>query len=157
MQPNASTSIYRYFQWDSTTACAGQPDELQLENLQQQGMAWIINLGLLNTDYALVDEAGVVDRLGMQYRHIPVPWEAPRYANFLDFLAVMNESHGQQRLIHCAANCRASVFVAMYYYLVQGQPYDDVIAKVTSIWQPNFVWQRMIETILSNQQISLQE
>lgn len=144
----SQTEIFNYLEWDSTTASAGQPEPAQLEWLHDQGVRWIINLGLLGTDYSLADEAGLVVNLGMRYEHIPVVWEAPRYQDFAAFVAVMRESEAEKRLIHCAMNFRASVFVALYYHLERGLAWQAVLAKVHEVWQPEPVWREFISQVL---------
>jgi protein tyrosine phosphatase (PTP) superfamily phosphohydrolase (DUF442 family) len=58
-------------------ATAGQPTEDQLREIAKAGYEVVINLGLTGTDYALPDESGLVELLGLKYVHIPVKWESP--------------------------------------------------------------------------------
>jgi len=149
------SSIYNYHQWRSDLASAGQPEIEELEILAGKGFDWIINIGLLNTDYALDDEAGLVMAMGLRYSHIPVLFEAPSLSDFENFTAVMNASEGHKRFVHCAANYRASVFVALYLHFFKNYNYESVMGQVYDIWQPDSVWQKFICNLLD--QYALQE
>ena len=148
-------SIYNYHRWHPDLASAGQPEAEELEGLAAKGFDWIINIGLLDTDYALEDEAGLVKAMGLRYSHIPVVFEAPTCEDFERFCAIMEASEGHRRLVHCAANYRASVFIALYLHFYKNENYESVMNQVYEVWQPNSVWQRFIMQML--EQYALQE
>lgn len=129
-------------------ATGGQPTEPQLAAFATTGFQVVINLGLLNKEYSLADEKGFVESLGLDYVHIPVEWEAPTRADLESFIAAMNKLKGKKLFVHCAANKRVSVFVALYRILEQGTSREDAMAGVLDVWEPNEVWSRFIERIL---------
>ena len=81
----------------------------------------------------------------MRYVQIPVVWEQPTEANLASFLHAMTMYESQRVFIHCAANMRVSVFMALYRIRSLGWSRDDAMQMVYEIWQPNEIWSRFIE------------
>lgn len=129
---------------------AGQPTEQQLRELAVQGFEGVINLGLLDPRYCLEDEAGLVQALGLAYLHIPVQFQTPQAADFAQFLAAMDGFEGRKVLVHCAANRRASCFVALYGQARLAWTAPEADALIEQIWQPDRVWAELIETVRQN-------
>ena len=72
---------------DERVGTAGQPSEDELREVAADGYRAVVNLGLLNPEYCLPDEAGLAASLGLAYRHIPVSFDAPTVADFEAFVA----------------------------------------------------------------------
>jgi protein tyrosine phosphatase (PTP) superfamily phosphohydrolase (DUF442 family) len=87
--------------------------------------------------------------LGMTYHHIPVIWERPTLGDFLIFVACMKNLGDKKRFIHCAANKRVSVFMALYNIIYCEKNYKDALTNLEKIWQPNTIWQKFINDILN--------
>ncbi len=108
----------------------------------------MVNLALHDAEYSLPDERGTVESLGMGYVHIPVVWERPVCADLERFLEVMGELAGKRLFIHCAANKRVSVFMALYRRLRQDWTPDSTMPDVRAIWEPDAVWQQFMEQMM---------
>jgi len=130
-------------------ATSGQPDADELAAIAVAGYTLIINLGLHDAEYALVDEAGVVHALGMDYVHIPVAFDAPQPRDLQAFCAVMDANRGRRIWVHCAANKRVSVFVGLWLHRCRGVPHDEAFALQRDLWQPDAVWARFIDDMLA--------
>jgi uncharacterized protein (TIGR01244 family) len=144
--------IYNFLPCDDRIASAGQPTESQLAEVAQAGYQVVINLALSTSDNALPDEGSLVTALGMTYIHIPVIWEEPRAVDLESFFAAM-EAHREQRIfLHCAANMRASAFMALYRAIRLGWPLSAAMQAVYEIWQPNETWQAFIDQMLTTNQ-----
>ena len=141
-------NIVNYLQLTDSIATSGQPSEVELEAIAQAGFDVVVNLGLTGTDYALADEAGLVDKLGMRYIHIPVVWEAPTRADLDQFFKAMDSNQDKRIFVHCALNMRVSVFMALYRILRLGWRYERAIEDVYEIWMPNDVWLTFIRKCL---------
>jgi protein tyrosine phosphatase (PTP) superfamily phosphohydrolase (DUF442 family) len=141
----ALTDIKNFLRIDERLGTAGQPTEAQLGDVAAAGYAAVINLGLLDPKYCLPDEAGVVASLGLEYRHIPVKFDAPTIEDFRAFVATMDAWSGEKLFVHCAANFRVSAFVALYGELRLGWPRARAEALAQALWQPNDVWRALIE------------
>ena len=109
----------------------------------------MINLDQLDSRHGLPDERGAVEALGLTYRQIPVVWENPTHANWAEFREAMAQNAEKRVFVHCVANARVSVFVALYRVRELGWSRDDAMRDVHSIWTPNTTWQRFIEDELS--------
>ena len=124
---------------------AGQPSEDQLRELALDGCEVVINLGLLDPRYCLADEQGLVESLGMKYRHIPVDFTAPQPRDLENFFDVMDASHSRKVFVHCAANYRVSSFVGLYGEARWGWSADQADAHVRRVWEPNDTWKGFME------------
>jgi len=148
MNTNGLDKICGFMDLSPTLATAGQPSEDELGFVARAGYEIVINLGLTQTEYALADEASTVRRLGMEYVHIPVSWEAPGQTDLDRFFAVMNTNRASKCFVHCAANKRVSIFVCLFRIACLGWPRSEALADVYHIWTPDVVWQRFIEQAL---------
>lgn len=133
-------NIKNFYWVSSSIATAGQPNESDFVHLAQDGYQAVINLGLLNTSYALCDEASIVQGLGMQYFHLPVVFQSPTAQNLQQFFQVMDRLGTKKILVHCVINCRALAFVALYAYARLGWSIDQVYEQAERFWQLDAVW-----------------
>src|ERR1700740_3642669 len=108
--------IYHFEKVSDTLSCSGQPTEEQFRELVAGQFEVIINIGLLDTKYALPNEEDLVDNLAMDYYHIPVVFEDPQLSELNTFITRMDQNAHKKVLVHCAANYRASAFVALYLF-----------------------------------------
>jgi protein tyrosine phosphatase (PTP) superfamily phosphohydrolase (DUF442 family) len=137
--------IYHFHKVSDDLACAGQPTEEQLKQLANENYRVIVNLGLLNTRYALPDEAGLIKELGIEYHHIPVNFEKPQLTELTDFITFMKQHAGEKTMVHCAANYRASVFTGLYLLAAGEMDKQEMEDFIDDIWQPNTVWKQFLE------------
>lgn len=149
MSPIAPLEAIYNFRWrGENLGTAGQPLEDEFRAIAQAGFQVVINLALLDADYSLPDEPGLVRSLGMTFIHIPVSWEAPTQDKLLAFFDVMARHADQRIFLHCAANMRASVFLALYRIRCLGWAQSAALDDVYDVWQPDFVWQSFIDSVL---------
>jgi len=141
---NTIQSIYNYLQLSENIATGGQPTKEQIKAIADAGFELVVNLALATSDNAILDEGILVRASGMDYIHIPVVWEQPTAADLASFLQVMDQHKNRQIFVHCAANMRVSVFMALYRVLRQNLPLDAAMMDVREIWEPNEVWDRFI-------------
>jgi protein tyrosine phosphatase (PTP) superfamily phosphohydrolase (DUF442 family) len=139
------TDIKNFVRIDDRLATAGQPTEDQLCELVAEGFGAVVNLGLLDPKYCLRDEAGTVETLGMSYRHIPVKFDAPTVDDFRAFVAAMDELAKEKTFVHCAANYRASAFVALWGELRLGWTRERADEHARALWAPNETWLALLE------------
>ena len=147
MDDSALQDIYRYRRVSEHIATGGQPTEAQLAQVAKAGCTTVINLGLHDADYTLPDERGTVESLGLAYVHIPVIWEQPTQASLSRFGEVMQAHESEDLFIHCAANVRVAVFVALDRVVRQGGPADREIEAIRTLSLPK-VWQAFIDETL---------
>jgi protein tyrosine phosphatase (PTP) superfamily phosphohydrolase (DUF442 family) len=153
--PDPFCAIHCYRRISDTIATAGQPTSDQFQAIAAEGFEVVINLGLKDADYALLDEQGLVESLGLVYEPIPVLWERPTPQDFDRFTDCMSRYEGKNLFIHCAANKRVSVFVALYQIYKQGLPSEPILYDLATVWTPNEIWQSFIEQVLNCKGIKL--
>lgn len=120
MEHSAISGIRDFIQLTESIATAGQPTEGELTAVAEAGYEVVVNLDQIASDYALDDEGGLVRSLGMEYVHIPVVWENPTRADLDRFCEVMDARRDKKLFVHCVANRRVSVFIALYRVLKLG-------------------------------------
>jgi protein tyrosine phosphatase (PTP) superfamily phosphohydrolase (DUF442 family) len=137
----ALAEIRNYLAIDERLGTAGQPTEPQLGDVAADGYAAVVNLGLLDPKYCLPDEASSVTSLGLEYQHIPVKFDAPTVHDFWIFAETMDRWEDRKVFVHCAANYRASAFVALYGELRLGWTRERADTLTRKFWPPNETWQ----------------
>jgi protein tyrosine phosphatase (PTP) superfamily phosphohydrolase (DUF442 family) len=145
---DALQGIYNYRRLTDLIATAGQPSEEELAAVAHAGFAVVVNLALHDAEYSLPDECRTVESLGLSYVHIPVAWERPLRPDLERFFEVMDELSDKRVFVHCAANKRVSVFMALYRQLRQGWSAEAVTPDVHAIWEPDDVWRRFLEEMI---------
>ena len=145
MNEGALERIYNYRRLGDLIATAGQPTGEELATVAEAGFEVVVNLALHDMEYSLPNECRIVESLGMRYIHIPVVWERPTCDDLEEFFKIMDELTGKRIFVHCAANKRVSVFMALYRQQRQGWPPDVTMADVLAIWEPDTMWQQFME------------
>ena len=143
----ALTDIYNFIPISETLATSGQPTEAQMSEIAAAGYKVVVNLALPASDNALKDEAATVRALGMDYHNIPVVWEAPQLSDFEQFVPLMDSLSGQKVFVHCVANYRVSMFMALYGERRWGWTRAQADAHIRLMWEPDKVWARFIEDV----------
>lgn len=129
---------------------AGQPTEAQFRKLCGDGLEVVINLAPDGLETSLPDESALLAVLGVDYHHIPVPWNAPDLAQYHRFQKAMASAAGKRTLVHCQANYRVTAFVAPYAEAHLGWTRAQADALVAKIWtsRPDFAmgddWRQFI-------------
>ncbi len=143
--------IYNFVRLSDRIDTAGQPTIAQYPAIANAGYQTVINLALITSSNALLDEAAIASNLGLEYIHIPVLWEAPTRENFQEFTDVMNARQDKKIFVHCAANKRVSAFMYLYRQSFEGYSEETATADLAKIWQPNDIWQDFIAEIKQTQ------
>lgn len=137
--------IRDYRKLSDLIATSGQPTRDELAAVAQAGYKVVINV---HVSADLPDEGEVVRSLGMEYVHIPVPWEHPARDHLERFFEAMDARRDQRLFVHCAANMRVSAFMALYRIHRLGWPEDEALDFVDVPAFPP-VWQAFIEEMLA--------
>ncbi len=143
----AVEDIINFCPMTDTIGTGGQPTPGQLADIAAAGYTMVINLAMHNSDNALGDEGSIVASLGMDYVHIPVPFEAPSAAHLGRFIRIMEACDGDKVFVHCAINARVSAFVHQYLTLKKGVSSDKATSPVLRYWRPNMdpAWRAIME------------
>lgn len=143
----AVEDIINFFPATDKIGTGGQPTPGQLADVAAAGYTTVINLAMHDSDNALRDEGSVVASLGMDYVHIPVPFEAPSAAHLSRFMRIMQACDGDKVFVHCAINARVSAFVHQYLTLAKGVSSREATSPVLRYWRPNMdpAWRSIME------------
>ncbi|MDF2445909.1 MAG: hypothetical protein K0S46_1145 [Moraxellaceae bacterium] len=142
---NASLSVI-----DANLCTSAQPSAAQLATLGETGVKHVINLALPDSDHAVADEAALLTAQGINYVHIPVPWESPTAAKFTLFAQMLYAMRDDAVLVHCACNMRASAFVFLYRVVHEGEALETAAAALHAVWRPEGVWQDFLTVQLAS-------
>ena len=145
----STEAIRNYRKVDDQLITGGQPSEQQLRDAADEGVRTVINLATLDPRYALADEAGLVQSLGMAYHHIPVEWEKPLPSDFATFEQVMHTLPSGKTMIHCAAKFLVTAYYSLYALKHLGWSKEQAEQFRASIWQGSHypIWERFIADI----------
>jgi uncharacterized protein (TIGR01244 family) len=113
---------------------AGQPmSESVLNNLKSEGVTTVINLRtaqeMNNRKSTPIDEAGVVNKLGMKYVHIPSGGEKNPFspATLDAFATALDQSEGKV-LLHCNSARRATHIWVAYLVKYKNMPLKEALS-----------------------------
>lgn len=137
--------IINYYQVNPNLATSGQPTATQFQLIAQNNYQVMINLALPSSDNALADEGAIVTELGLIYIHIPVVWESPRVEEVKLFYDLMTIFKDRKVWVHCAKNMRVSCFIYLWQKHLLKLPEEQASYSMKEIWQPQGVWQKLIE------------
>ena len=135
------TQILNYIPITQDLATSGQPTPLQIKAIAEAGYDSIINLAMHDSPNALFDEGGLVSEAGMNYFHIPVPFDAPTIEHskrFINLMGALNEDY-QRVWVHCAYNWRVSAFMTHYRMT---KPEEMLVLEQ---WKPDDTWLAFLE------------
>ncbi len=98
------------------------------------GVRHVINLALDDHAEALADEAALLANAGIDYTHIPIPFDAPTDDHYAAFKAALAEADGPVH-VHCIMNWRVS---ALFYRLncEAGMSEPEARALMQQQWDP---------------------
>ena len=136
--------IFNFFPISESIITSGQPTEVQLRLVRDAGYQNVINLAPHEAENALVDEAGTLASLGVEYTHIPVDFAKPTEEDFERFCEAMARIGSEPVLVHCAANMRVSAFLFRYRRDVLGEDSEQLRTDLNQLWEPFGVWKSFI-------------
>jgi protein tyrosine phosphatase (PTP) superfamily phosphohydrolase (DUF442 family) len=122
---------------------SGQPSPIQFQDITDAGFHSVINIAMPDSDEALADEGGLVSELGMNYFHIPVPFDAPTSEHLELFLNLMKILENKKVWVHCALNMRVSAFMKHYQSSVLKLAENQQVPMLES-WTPDKIWLKFL-------------
>ncbi|SIO13274.1 TIGR01244 family protein [Parasphingorhabdus marina DSM 22363] len=144
LRGNRPEAVYNYRQINEQLHTSGQPTEGQFVAIHAAGFDRVVNLAPAGAENALPDEAAILERLGIDYIHIPVHFKHPAEEDFARFSAVLAKQGDKPIWIHCAANMRVSAFVYRYRRDVLGEDEATIAADLQAIWEPFGEWRTFL-------------
>ena len=145
MNPDPDMERIRNFvQISGNFGTAGQPSADQFPIIAENGYRHVFNIGMPDHPDALDNEGQLVSALGMNYIHIPVPFDNPSPDQVGFFCKMLSQISHEKVFIHCIMNYRVSAF--MYHYLSKMEHRDDESARSVMFqkWNMDPVWKELM-------------
>ena len=150
MTKSPETQCFNYIPLSDNLASSGQPTPLQFDAIASAGFKYIINLAMHDSSDALYEEGGLVSEAGMNYFHIPVPFDAPSIEHLKLFLNLMMILKDEKVWVHCAYNWRASAFINHYQRSILQIAPESIVMPILKQWEPDEIWQKFLALELKN-------
>ncbi len=131
--------IFNFIEITDSISTSGQPTPFEFQTIADAGFQHVINLAMHDSDNALPEEGSFVAEAGMNYFHIPVPFDAPTKEHLQIFLKQMSILEGDKIWVHCALNYRISAFMQHYQRSVLHRSEEQIIPIISS-WEPSEAW-----------------
>ena len=128
----------------SELVTSGQPTREALAQLTALGFVAVIYLAPMTVPDAIRDEAAIVQRQGIEFVNIPIPFGKPTAADFESFVTAMNRLAGRKTLVHCQVNMRASSMTFLYRVIVGHEQPEKAYESVAKGWSPDGPWKTLL-------------
>ena len=102
--------------------------------LAEMGAGHVINLAMPDHPEALPDAAAEMAAAGLDYTHIPVPFDAPTLDHYRAFTAALETAETPVH-VHCIMNWRVSAFLCRWHR-DNGMADDAARAQMQLVWDP---------------------
>jgi protein tyrosine phosphatase (PTP) superfamily phosphohydrolase (DUF442 family) len=130
---------------------AGQPTRESLLRLKAEGYAAVISLAPGNSADAVADEADILKAQGIEFVHVPIPWQKPEASHLAATAAALQRYQGRKVLVHCQMNMRASAVTFLYRAIYAKEDPAAAWAVVKQTWTPDGQWAKFVdEQLLAN-------
>lgn len=133
---------------DDRLVTCGQPTAAALAGLGARGIRAVIYLAPPTVGDAVREEPAILERQGIEYINIPIPFGAPTEAHFEQFVAHMRRLAMVRRMVHCQVNLRASSMTFLYRAIILKEAPDKAYESVSRVWSPSGAWKPFIESML---------
>ena len=138
-------AIRNFVQLTPRIGTAGQPKENQFDAIAEAGFATVINIAMPDHEDSIDQEGRLVTERGMNYLHLPVPFQAPAPDHVKQFFGLMQAQREQQVLVHCIMNYRVSAFMYHYLTLVEGYAPEQARSPIFDRWKIEPQWQAIMD------------
>jgi len=129
---------------------SGQPDAASLASLREkESIEAVIYLAPSSSRGAIAEEPALLARQGIEFVHIPVPWDKPEAQHLQAFRAAMDRLKGRRILVHCQANYRASAMTYVWRVLDDKADPTQALRDLQAMWTPAGPWKTLIDGALA--------
>lgn len=132
----AIANSYNFRRVSDLVTTSGVVGANRLKGLAPEGYEMVINLLPDNSEYAVENEADIVEAQGVEYTYIPVDFKSPTLNDYDRFAAALDKAKGRKVHIHCAANYRVSAFYALYAEATGLWNSAEAREFIQDLWQP---------------------
>jgi len=141
---------------DARLVTSGQPSAKGLRTLRDRGFEAVIYLAPSTVQDAVAEEPRILEAQGIEFVHIPIPFNAPDESHFLAVAEALRRLRERKVLVHCQVNLRASSMVFLYRAIVEKQDPARAYEAVARVWSPEGPWKSLIATELRKNGIAFE-
>lgn len=141
----ALESILNYVLLTPEIGTAGQPRRNQFEHISTAGFETVFNIAMPEHPDSIDDEGRLVTELGMNYLHLPVPFDNPAADHARQFCALLDAQQGRRLFVHCIMNYRVSAFMYLYLKWQRGFSEQRARSPIFDKWQVEAQWQAILQ------------
>jgi protein tyrosine phosphatase (PTP) superfamily phosphohydrolase (DUF442 family) len=127
---------------------SGQPTRRALESLRLLGIESVVYLAPPTVSDAIRDEPELLERQGIGYSNIPIPFDAPQERHWRAFTDTLMALADRKVLVHCQINLRASSMTFLHRVIALREPPDKAYEAVAKVWTPDPVWKAFLLLVL---------
>jgi len=118
-----------------------------LAEIKDQGVQVVIDL----RDKPPSNQMQRLADLGIEYINIPVVWTSPERVDFERFSEAMSRHQGDNVLVQCQANYRASAMTYLFRVLVEQVSEAEASKDLHAVWVPSGRWAEYMSEILGSE------
>lgn len=148
---SGQTPIPRYLEVSPKVGTGAQPTEAGMKLLAEKGYTSIINFRTPVEMAPLAYEETMAGELGLKYFSLPVQGQAPKEAQAMAFLKLMNALKNEKVFVHCAAANRAGAFMMIYLALQKKMKVDKAETEATKIGMSSETLRRFALEVIARQ------
>ncbi len=135
---------------------SGQPPVRTLNGLHSLGFEAVVFLVPFTVPGTVKEEPELLVRQGIEFVHIPIPFNAPNEDHFLEVSAALTRLKTRKVLVHCEVNMRASSMVFLHRVLQDSEDPAHAYEAVARVWSPRGPWRQLVETQLRKRSVNFQ-
>ncbi len=123
---------------------AGQPTRQALAGLGRLGVQAVVYLAPRTVPDAIPEEPELLRQQGIDFVHLPVPFDAPSAAHADAVSAALLRLRERKVLVHCQVNFRASTMVFLHRAIALREDPAQAYEAVSRVWTPSGPWRALV-------------
>jgi protein tyrosine phosphatase (PTP) superfamily phosphohydrolase (DUF442 family) len=135
---------------------SGQPTPKALAGLGALGVQAVVYLAPSSVPDAVKNEPDLLARQGIEFVHIPIPFDAPAEAHVIAVSRALERLNDKRVLVHCQVNLRASTMVFLHRVLTLKEEPSRAYESVTRVWSPEGPWRTLVIEQLKKHKVGFQ-
>lgn len=118
---------------DEKLSTAGQPTEIELNLLADEGFEVVINIRPESEMLDVLDEKKIVENLGLKYFQLPVTLDTLNSEILSKFFELIEQQKERKIFLHCRKNVRVSIILSLYQIIKLGWEKDEALNELTEM------------------------
>jgi len=135
-----------YHEIDHRLATGGHFVDDGLDDVRDKGIKVVIDL----RDKPPAGQKEKLAGAGIEWINVPVVWKDPKPGDFERFVEVMSQHDGDNVLVQCQGNYRASAMTYLYRVLVADVPEAAARKDLNAVWEPEGRWREYMDSIIDS-------